>query len=140
MTGEAVDITTLDDPVFSQKMVGDGIAIVPTDGDVVSPVDGKVIQLFETGHAIGIQVDDVELLIHIGMDTVELKGEGFTKIVQEGDEVKAGDLLIKADLEKIKSLGKPVETPVVITELSGKTMTKTLGPVTKGKTVILTIK
>lgn len=140
MTGEAVDITDLSDPVFSQKMVGDGVAILPSEGEVVSPVDGKVVQLFETGHAIGIRTGEIEILLHIGMDTVELKGDGFETYVEVGDEVRAGDLLIRADLSRIRELGKSTDTPVVITQPAGKTIQKHTGSVRRGETVIMTLK
>lgn len=138
MSGKVVDITELDDPVFSGKMVGDGVGIIPEDGEVLSPVDGEIVQMFETGHAVGIKSDDVEILIHVGMDTVEIKGEGFTKHVNVGDKVKAGDKLITADLELIKSHGKKIDTPVVIT--NGKEIKKVLGHAIKGKSEIIEVK
>ncbi len=140
MTGEVVDITETSDPVFSGKMVGDGVTIIPTDGDVLAPMDGKIIQMFDTGHALVIESNGVQVLIHIGLDTVELNGQGFTKIAHEGQEVKQGDLLIKVDLEKIKALGKSIESPMVIVEAAGKSLNKKLGPAEKGKTVAIELK
>lgn len=140
MTGEIVDITDTSDPVFSGKMVGDGVTIIPTDGDVLAPMDGKIIQMFDTGHALAIESNGIQVLIHIGLDTVELNGQGFTKIAHEGQEVKQGDLLIKVDLEKIKALGKSIESPMVIVEAAGKSLNKILGPAEKGQTVAIELK
>lgn len=140
MTGEIVDITDTSDPVFSGKMVGDGVTIIPTDGDVLAPIDGKIIQMFDTGHALAIESNGIQVLIHIGLDTVELNGQGFTKIAHEGQEVKQGDLLIKVDLEKIKALGKSIESPMVIVEAAGKSLNKILGPAEKGQTVAIELK
>lgn len=115
MDGILVKIEEVPDPVFAQKMVGDGIAVEPAKGLVVSPVDGTVIQLFPTKHALGIRTKEgLEILIHIGMDTVEMKGDGFESFVSEGDRVKIGDKLIAFDIEKVK--GKhPLTSPVIIT-------------------------
>ena len=140
MTGELVDIVETSDPVFSGKMVGDGVTIIPTDGDVLAPIDGKIIQMFDTGHALAIESNDIQVLIHIGLDTVELNGQGFTKIAHEGQEVKQGDLLIKVDLEKIKALGKSIESPMVIVEAAGKSLNKKLGTAIKGQTVAIELK
>ena len=140
MTGEIVDITDTSDPVFSGKMVGDGVTIIPTDGEVLAPMAGKIIQMFDTGHALAIESNGIQVLIHIGLDTVELNGQGFTKIAHEGQEVKQGDLLIKVDLEKIKALGKSIESPMVIIEAAGKSLNKILGPAEKGQTVAIELK
>lgn len=140
MTGEIVDITDTSDPVFSGKMVGDGVTIIPTDGDVLAPMAGKIIQMFDTGHALAIESNGIQVLIHIGLDTVELNGQGFTKIAHEGQEVKQGDLLIKVDLEKIKALGKSIESPMVIVEAADKSLNKILGPAEKGQTVAIELK
>lgn len=140
MTGELVDIVETSDPVFSGKMVGDGVTIIPTDGDVLAPIDGKIIQMFDTGHALAIESNGIQVLIHIGLDTVELNGQGFTKIAHEGQEVKQGDLLIKVDLEKIKALGKSIESPMVIVEAAGKSLNKKLGTAIKGQTVVIELK
>lgn len=140
MTGDLVDIVETSDPVFSGKMVGDGVTIIPTDGDILAPIDGKIIQMFDTGHALAIESNGIQVLIHIGLDTVELNGQGFTKIAHEGQEVKQGDLLIKVDLEKIKALGKSIESPMVIVEAAGKSLNKILGPAEKGQTVAIELK
>lgn len=140
MTGEVKDIAACSDPVFSGKMVGDGMIIIPTDGQVVAPIDGKIIQMFDTGHAFAIQAGDIQILIHIGLDTVELNGQGFKKIAHEGQEVKLGDSILEVDLEKIKELGKSIESPVVIVEAAGKSLNKKLGPAEKGQTVAIELK
>lgn len=119
MNGEIVNIEDVPDEVFSQKMVGDGIAIQPTEGTVSAPCNGKIVQVFPTKHAIGIETDEgLQILIHIGIDTVELKGKGFKTFVDSGDIVKAGDKLLEVDLDYLKENGKPITTPVVITNMS----------------------
>jgi PTS system D-glucosamine-specific IIC component len=116
--GEIKPITDVPDQVFSGKMMGDGFAIVPTEGTIVSPVNGKVINLFPTKHALGLLSDSGrEILIHVGIDTVKLKGEGFEALVSEGDRVEAGQPLLKVDLEFIKSNAPSIITPIVFTNL-----------------------
>lgn len=116
MTGDVVDITEVPDEVFAQKMVGDGVAINPTDGLVVAPCNGKIVQVFPTKHALGIETKEgVEILIHVGLDTVELKGEGFKSFVETGDKVKTGDKLLEVNLDLIKKEGKPIVSPIIIT-------------------------
>ncbi|ETB69502.1 PTS glucose transporter subunit IIA [Bacillus sp. CPSM8] len=113
--GQVLELSKVPDPVFSQKMMGDGMAVEPSAGEIVSPVDGEVIQLFHTKHAIGIRsLSGVELLIHIGLETVAMEGEGFTAHVKEGDKVKVGDPLITCDLELIKEKASSTITPIVI--------------------------
>lgn len=116
LTGNVVNMEEVPDPVFSQLMMGDGVAIEPTEGKVVSPVNGEVIQFFHTKHAIGLLSETgLEVLIHVGLDTVNLQGEGFEGHVQVGDQVKAGQLLISFDLDLIKEKAKSTMTPIVIT-------------------------
>lgn len=96
-------------------MVGKGVAIIPEGKEIYSPVEGKITTVFITGHAVGITTKEgIDLLIHIGMDTVNLKGEGFEIKVKDGEHIKAGDLLIVADLDKLKEKGYKLETPVII--------------------------
>ncbi len=119
MEGVIVPIEEVNDATFSKKLLGDGIAILPTVGKVYSPVDGKIQVMFKTGHAIGILSDKGdEILIHVGIDTVKLEGNGFTPEIKDGDQVKAGDLLLKFDIEYIMSQGYDVTTPIVVTNLS----------------------
>lgn len=116
LEGRVMDITEVPDLVFSQRIVGDGIAIEPVGGRVTSPIDGEVIQIMDTKHAIGLKSKEgIELLIHVGIDTVEMKGEGFEVHVAAGDRVRTGDLLITFDLERVRSKAKSIITPVVIT-------------------------
>ncbi len=117
ITGELIDITEVKDQVFSQKILGDGVAIEPKEGVLFAPFDCEVVQLFHTLHAIGLKAKDVEILVHIGMDTVELNGEGFKGFVNEGDHVKKGQKLIEFDIDYIKSKGKEATTPIVITNM-----------------------
>ncbi len=116
MKGNAVDLEKVGDGVFSNGMLGQGIAIEPSQGRVVSPVAGTVTMVFETKHAVGITSDNgVELLIHIGIDTVQLNGKYYTTHVSAGDHVNTGDLLVEFDMEKIKTEGYPVITPIIVT-------------------------
>lgn len=116
LTGNARELCTANDPVFAQGVMGQGVLIDPTEGELVSPVDGIVSVLFPTKHAVGlVSSDGVELLMHIGMDTVNLEGEGFIAHVAQGDHVKAGDKLISFDIAAIKAAGYVVETPVILT-------------------------
>ncbi|MGI2328391.1 glucose-specific PTS transporter subunit IIBC [Planococcus sp. YIM B11945] len=119
MTGEILPITEVPDQVFAGKMIGDGFAIRPTDGKVVSPVNGKVVTVFPTKHAIGIAADNgTEVLIHIGIDTVNLKGEGFTSKIEQGDFVEQGQLLMEVDLDYIEKNASSIVTPIVFTNLA----------------------
>ncbi|MFX3624423.1 MAG: PTS glucose transporter subunit IIA [Ectobacillus sp.] len=116
LTGEVKNIEDVPDPVFAQRMMGDGVAIIPSEGTVVSPVEGEVVQLFHTKHAIGIKSKNgVEILIHVGLETVSLNGEGFEAHVSQGQKVKAGDKLITFDLAFIGEKAKSTITPIVIT-------------------------
>ncbi|WP_413527669.1 beta-glucoside-specific PTS transporter subunit IIABC [Marinilactibacillus psychrotolerans] len=116
VAGQVLPLSEVKDEAFSSGAMGRGIAIEPTEGKVVSPVKGKVTALFPTGHAIGITSDEgVELLIHVGMDTVQLDGKGFTAYVENGDTVEVGQTLIEFDIQVIKEAGYPVTTPVLVT-------------------------
>jgi glucose-specific phosphotransferase system IIA component len=113
--GETHSITEVNDPTFSEKILGDGIAIMPTKGEVIAPVDGTIAILFGTNHAISIVSEQgTEILIHIGLDTINLKGEYFRPFVKANDKVKTGDLLLTFDIEKIKAAGYDLITPIVI--------------------------
>lgn len=116
LNGKVVALESVPDETFSQKMVGDGIAIDPTDGVVVSPVDGEVVQLFKTNHAIGLRTDaGQEILIHVGIDTVKMKGDGFKAFVATGQRVRRGDKLLEFDLAKVRAAAKSTITPVLVT-------------------------
>ena len=114
--GNAISLEEVGDGVFSEGMLGKGVAIEPAVGRAVSPVDGVVSTVFDTKHAVGLTSDNgVEVLIHIGLDTVKLNGKHFATHVKAGDQVKAGDLLVEFDIEKIKEAGYPTVTPVIVT-------------------------
>ena len=116
LTGEAVAIKNVNDPVFADEIMGKGMAIIPTEGKVVSPVNGTIEMLFDTKHAIALRDENgVEMLIHIGLDTVKLGGKYFNAHVKQGDKVTVGTLLVDFDMEKIKEEGYDCITPVVIT-------------------------
>ena len=133
--GELLDITKVPDEVFSTKMMGDGFAIKSNDGVIVSPVDGKIGVVFETKHAIIIEsTEGKEILIHLGIDTVNLKGEGFEVFVNVGDEVKAGDKLVKMDVEFIEANAKSSISPVIFTNLESNESIEVIeGPVSVGE-------
>ncbi|MEC1344243.1 beta-glucoside-specific PTS transporter subunit IIABC [Bacillus haynesii] len=114
--GQMISLSDVEDDIFSSKVMGEGIAIIPSKGELYAPVDGEISLLFETNHALGMKTaNGVEVLFHIGIDTVQLEGKFFTPLVQAGDKVKAGDLLIQFDLEKIKEAGYDPVTLAVIT-------------------------
>lgn len=143
LTGNVVKMVDVPDEVFSQKMMGDGIAIEPTEGIVVAPFDGEVAQFFQTKHAVGIRgTSGLEVLIHIGLETVALNGEGFEGFVKQGDHVKAGDKLVSFDLEHIKAKADSIISPVVITngDMVGSLTKSEETVVTYGKSALLTVK
>lgn len=116
--GELIDIENVDDPTFAQKMLGDGYAVIPTDGKIVAPVDGTVMTVFPTKHAIGIKTTNgLEVLVHMGIDTVELNGAPFAVAVEEGQTIKHGDLLATVDLNQITAAGKKTAMMVIITNM-----------------------
>lgn len=117
-SGKTVPLTEVPDPVFSQKMVGDGVAVLPESDQLLAPVAGTLTHLFPTGHAAGITTDEgLEILIHIGMNTVDLKGEGFTVLATQGKRVQVGEPLIRIDLEKLQKTAKSMVSPVVVTNM-----------------------
>ncbi|MCK4029988.1 PTS system trehalose-specific EIIBC component [Streptococcus iners] len=116
LTGQAKELSQATDPVFASGVMGQGVLINPSEGLLVAPVDGEVSVLFPTNHAVGITAaNGLELLMHIGMDTVSLEGKGFTAHVKQGDKVKAGDKLISFDIDVIQAAGLVTETPVIVT-------------------------
>lgn len=139
LSGKVVKLSQLNDQVFASGLMGKGIAIEPTNGEVCAPVTGTITSILPTKHAIGITSDEgVELLIHVGMDTVELEGVGFECFVNENEHVKAGDLLLKADLKKIKAAGFSVTTPIVVTNTKEYSAVEVISSteVTKGHPLI----
>ena len=118
--GRILDITEVKDEVFSAKMMGDGIAVEPEGNEIIAPCDAKVTLVAGTRHAIGLEASGVELLIHVGLDTVELEGKGFEVNVKEGAMVIKGDKLMSFDREYIVSQGKPLTTMLVLTNMDSK--------------------
>ncbi|EOL43277.1 PTS sugar transporter subunit IIA [Enterococcus caccae] len=117
-TGKLIPISEVNDPVFSQKMMGDGFAVLPETGDIYSPIEGEVLSVFQTKHAVGMKMaNGLEILLHMGIDTVELNGEPFNIKVSEGSKVSQGTLIAKVDLESITSAGKAIDMVVVITNM-----------------------
>lgn len=130
--GEAVAITEVPDPTFAEGMLGNGIAIMPTDGKVCAPVNGTVETMFDTGHAVTLVSESgMEILIHVGLETVGLNGAPFQVMVKNGQAVKKGDILMIADLEAIKAAGLPTITPVLVCNSDDYTTFNTI----VGKTV-----
>lgn len=137
VSGRIMPVTEVEDQVFSSKAMGDGIAIDPSEGKIYAPFSGEITVAFPTGHAYGIKAaNGKEILIHIGMDTVELNGKGFTPHVKQGDIVIQGDLLSDVDLDYIRSQGKPVVTPVIFTDGTPVELLKTGNVNAKDKDVI----
>lgn len=117
--GKAVPISKVSDPTFGEEILGKGVAIQPADGKIYAPADGTIEMLFDTKHAVSMTTTEgVELLVHIGLDTVALKGEHFTAHKENGDAVKKGDLLISVDFEAVKAAGYDVITPMVVCNTS----------------------
>lgn len=141
LTGSAVPLEQVPDPVFSQKIIGDGAAIIPEDGRIFSPVDGEIATITDSLHAYGLRsAQGLELLIHVGLETVALKGEYFRCHVKAGDSVKAGDLIAEVDLEGLKARGINPITPVLICAgLENRSLKANFNHVTGGKDRLLTL-
>ena len=139
LSGQAIPLEQVPDDVFSQKILGDGIAIIPAEGKIYAPVDGEVSSIAETLHAYGFTSEDgMEVLVHVGLDSVKLKGKGFKSHVQEGDKVKAGQLIAEVDLKYLTSQGVPTITPVLICEGAEElNMNTVTGDVKAGKTKVI---
>ncbi len=115
VAGKAVPVSQVPDPTFAEELLGKGIAIEPTEGKIYAPCDATVDMMFETGHAVSLMADfGAEILIHVGLETVSLKGKHFTIHAANGDKVKKGDLLMEFDLEAIKAEGFNTITPVLV--------------------------
>ncbi|WP_271004120.1 PTS sugar transporter subunit IIA [Listeria seeligeri] len=140
--GQLISLEEVPDPVFNQKMMGEGIAIKPENGIIVAPIDGKIIQLAETKHAFGIRTDmGQEILVHIGLETVALNGEGFNVLVEVGDKVKKGQPIVEADIDFIQKNAASTVIPMVVTNSSEGKYDFTFKEVTDtkaGKTEVLT--
>ena len=144
LSGKLLSLEDVPDPVFSQKLMGNGIAIEPTEGVIVAPIDGQIVQVFHTKHAIGLRSQSgIEILIHIGLETVTMNGDGFEVHVKEGQKVKVGEPLITADLTLIKEKAASTITPIIITNSDKVEVVNTIvseGNVTMGSTHILDMK
>lgn len=141
LTGKAVPLSEVPDPVFSEKVLGDGVAIIPADGKIVSPVDGEISTVAETGHAYGFTSENgQEVLVHVGLETVSLNGECFKVYGKAGDKVKAGDLVAEVDLEYLKEKEINPITPVLIcSDTEGKELQYIEGDVKAGESEVLVL-
>ena len=139
VTGNMVPLSDVPDEVFAQKMLGDGSAVKMTDGTIVSPADGTVTEVTDTLHAYGITTDGgLDVLVHVGVDTVSLKGEGFTALVKKGDRVSAGQPIANVDLDVLRQHELPLYTPVIVTNMDAvKSITAETGAAQAGQTVLL---
>ena len=142
LTGQVVPLEQVPDPVFSQKIVGDGVAVIPEDGKILSPVDGTLVSVADSLHAFGFQSDDgLELLIHVGLETVLLKGECFTVHAKAGDKVTRGQLIAEVDLEGLKKRNTNTITPVLVCGgMNDKTMIGAEGSVVAGKDAVIVVR
>lgn len=139
LTGIAKDLSEAPDEAFANKMMGDGVVVIPTDGNVVAPADGEIIFVFPSKHAVGFKTTDgLELLIHIGIDTVKLDGKGFETFVKDGDKLKKGDKILSFDLEFIKDNAPSIASPIICTALSSKQKVRLLktGEIKAGEAMI----
>lgn len=142
LTGELVSLDQVPDKAFAQKMLGDGVAVRPEEGRLAAPCDGTISYVPDTAHAIALtEGHGLEILLHVGLNTVAQNGAGFKALVKTGDKVKAGQPLIEFDREKLGSCGCNLTTPMVITngDKVGKMEKAQSGPVAAGKDIILTI-
>ncbi|QCI15760.1 PTS glucose transporter subunit IIA [Buchnera aphidicola] len=141
LSGEIINIEDVPDVVFSNKIVGDGIAIKPSGNQILAPVNGTIGKIFESMHAFSIiSEDNVELFVHFGIDTVQLKGKGFKKNVDNNEKVKIGDKIITLDLDLLIKKAKSILTPVVISNMEKfKKIKKSSGTIVAGKTVIISL-
>lgn len=139
VAGEVIDIAQVSDPAFASKAMGDGVAVVPAEGRLVAPLAGTIEALFPTGHALAIRGEDgLAVMLHIGIDTVDMEGDGFTLHVAQGDHVERGQLLVEFDLQKIADAGHEPTTMVIVAETPAEyTLVKgAFGPAAIGDRVI----
>lgn len=139
VSGMIVPLTDVADPTFAQGILGQGAAIIPSEGRIVAPADGTIDVMFDTGHAVSMTTaDGTEVLIHVGLDTVQLKGEHYKACCKMGDQVKKGDLLIEFDPEAVRAAGYDVVTPVIICNSDGYSAIKAAptGEILAGDTLL----
>ncbi|BCV66772.1 PTS glucose transporter subunit IIA [Shewanella carassii] len=141
ISGDIVAIEKVPDVVFAEKIVGDGIAIEPKGQFMLAPIDGTIGKIFETNHAFSIESPQgLELFVHFGVGTIELRGKGFKRLAQEGQDVKAGEPILEFDLEFLKDQVNSLLTPVVLANMEDvKYLEKRQGSVSAGKDVIFTV-
>jgi glucose-specific phosphotransferase system IIA component len=143
MSGRVVPIEDVPDPVFAERMLGDGIAIQPTEGVALAPVSGTLIVFHSAGHAFAIQEETsgIGVLVHVGLDTVDLKGRGFERLAEQGDAVRAGQTLLRFDLETIAAAGLSAVSPIVLPELETgfRVSMTTAHEVVAGRDVLITV-
>jgi glucose-specific phosphotransferase system IIA component len=139
LDGTVVELESVPDEVFAQGMAGDGVAIDPSGQIAVAPVTGELVKLFPGGHAFGIATDDgVELIVHLGLDTVELKGEGFNNIATEGQQIQAGAPIVNFDRATIERTGKVMLSPVVSSG-AGRVVRRARGKVQAGRDILFVL-
>ena len=138
--GQVVALESVDDDVFSQKLVGDGVAIIPMSDVFTAPIDGTITKIFSTNHAYSIKsTKDLEVMVHIGLETVALEGKGFERLANEGDDVKTGDPVIRVDLAYIREHAKDIITPIIISDESDvKSIEKRLN-IVKSQDIIMEV-
>ena len=141
LSGEVIPLEEVPDPVFSERMLGEGVCIHPAGGDVCAPCDGLIIHLANTKHAIGIQaIDGTEILVHIGLETVSLEGQGFESWVEIGEKVSKGQLLVKVDWDFLREKAINIMTPIVVTNSADKNvLLMATGLAEEGKTILMTV-
>src|SRR5919106_6091998 len=140
ISGVLVALDDVPDQAFAQRLVGDGIAIDPLDQQLVAPCDARVLQVHRAGHALTLLASGVEILIHVGLDTVKLNGKGFTARVKAGDEVRAGDRLMTFDADYVATHARSLLSPMLVTSMDRVTSVQpSTGKVTAGRDVVLRV-
>ncbi|RUM76675.1 MAG: PTS glucose transporter subunit IIA [Sulfurovum sp.] len=136
--GSLVELEDINDQVFSKKLVGDGVAIVPSSRTITSPIDGVVTRIFPTKHAFMItSPSGIEVMVHVGLDTVDLNGEGFICLVKEGDSVSQACPILEVDFEFLKSKNKDIVTPIIVTSDKEITLEKSkIGTIREGESLV----
>lgn len=140
ITGKTVPLSEVPDPVFAEKLAGDGVAILPESNIVTAPADGELTLVFKTKHAFAMTLDNgVEILVHIGLETVSLNGEGFEQLAESGKHIKAGTPIIKFDMDVLKAHNLPLITPVLITNVDSVKSIKAIENIntTAGETCVV---
>ncbi len=138
-TGALVALDDVNDEVFSERVMGEGVAVMPSEGRVVAPVSGTIAKLFEGGHGFAIETPEgLQILVHVGLETVHLKGDGFTVGASEGQEINAGDEIVAVDLERMSKLNIDIVSPVVV--ISGEAVTVTASTEVKAGDPLLDVK